>query len=77
MTRNDVDKLYDMITVDAAAAINLDGFGLSVGAPASLVVLDQPDEIEALRFHGPPEHVISNGRLLDATKMRAIVAARP
>jgi cytosine/creatinine deaminase len=77
MTRQDVGNLYDMITREAAAAINLDGFGLALGALANLVVLDQPDEVEALRFHGPPEHVISNGRLLDAAKMRAIVAARP
>jgi cytosine/creatinine deaminase len=75
MTRQDVAKLYDMITVDAAAAINLDGVGLSAGAPANLVVLGQPDEVEALRFHAPPAHVISNGRSVDAAKMRAIVAA--
>jgi cytosine/creatinine deaminase len=75
MTRREVGKLYDMITVDAAKAINLDGFGLSVGAPASLVMLDQPDEVEALRFHGPPAHVISNGKLVDAAKMQAIIAA--
>ena len=75
MTRQDVAKLYDMITMDAAKAINLDGFGLSVGAPASLVVLDQPDEVEALRYHCPPAYVISNGKLVDAAKMQAIVAA--
>jgi cytosine/creatinine deaminase len=75
MTRQDVAKLYDMITIEAAKAINLEGFGLSVGAPASLVVLDQPDEVEALRYHGPPAHVISNGKLVDAAKMHAIVAA--
>jgi cytosine/creatinine deaminase len=75
MTRQEIGKLYDMITVDAAAAINLEGFGLSVGAPASLVVLDQPDEVEALRYHSPPAHVISRGRLVDAARMRAIVAA--
>jgi cytosine deaminase len=75
MTRQDVAKLYDMITLEAAKAINLDGFGLSIGAPASLVVLDRPDEVEALRYHGPPAHVISNGKLVDAAKMQAIVAA--
>jgi cytosine/creatinine deaminase len=75
MTRQEVAKLYDMITVDAAKAINLDGFGLAVGAPASLVVLEAPDEVEALRFHGPPAHIISNGKLVDAAKMHAIVAA--
>jgi cytosine/creatinine deaminase len=75
MTRQEVAKLYDMITVDAANAINLGDFGLKIGAPASLVVLDQPDEVEALRFHDPPAYVISHGKLVDAAKMHAIVAA--
>jgi cytosine deaminase len=64
-----------MITLDPAKAINLEGFGLAVGAPANLVVLDQPDEVEALRCHGPPAHVISHGKRLDVAKMQAIVAA--
>jgi cytosine deaminase len=64
-----------MITVEPAKAINLDGFGLAVGAVANLVVLDQPDEVEALRYHGPPAQVISHGKPLDAAKMRAMVAA--
>jgi cytosine/creatinine deaminase len=75
MTRQDVAALYDMITIEPAKAINLDGFGLSVGAPANLVVLDRPDEVEALRYHGPPVQVISHGKPLDAAKMEAIVAA--
>jgi cytosine deaminase len=75
MTRQDVGKLYDMITVEPAKALNLRAFGLAVGSPASLVVLDQPDEVEALRYHGSPAYVISNGKLVDAAKMHAIVAA--
>ena len=75
MTRQDVGKLYDMITVEPAKAMNLCAFGLTVGSPASLVVLDQPDEVEALRYHGSPAYVISNGKLVDAAKMHAIVAA--
>ena len=70
MTRRDIDKLYDMITVDAAKAINIAGFVLAEGAPANLVVLDHADVVEALRFHGPPAHVVSNGRLIDQTRMR-------
>jgi cytosine/creatinine deaminase len=75
MTRQDIAALYDMITLEPAKAINLAGFGLSVGAPAHLVVLDQPDEVEALRHHGPPAHVISHGKPLDAATLRAMVAA--
>jgi cytosine deaminase len=77
MTRQDIDKLYDMITIDAAAAINVAGFGLAEGAAANLVVLDQPDVVEALRFHRAPAHVISHGKLVDQAKMRAIASAGP
>jgi cytosine/creatinine deaminase len=74
MTRQDVEKLYDMITVDAATAINLPGFRLTEGAVADLVVLNQPDVIEALRFHEPPAHVIKSGALVDQARMRALAA---
>jgi len=74
MTRQDVEKLYDMITVDAATAINLPGFRLTEGAVADLVVLNQPDVIEALRFHEPPAHVIKSGALVDQARMRAMAA---
>jgi cytosine deaminase len=77
MTRQDIDKLYDMITIDAAAAMNVAGFGLAEGAAANLVVLDQPDVVEALRFHHAPAHVISHGKLVDQAKMRAIASADP
>jgi cytosine/creatinine deaminase len=75
--QQEIEKLYDMITLDAAKAINLPRFGVSPGAAANLVVLDQPDAVEALRFHGLPTHVISNGRLVDAAKMRTLIAAPP
>ena len=75
MTRQEVEKLYDMITVDAAAAINLGRFGLVEGAPANLVVLNHPDVVDALRFHSPPEHVVKHGRMVDQARMRALVSA--
>ena len=75
MTRQEVEKLYDMITVDAAAAINLRRFGLVEGAPANLVVLSHPDVVDALRFHGPPEHIVKHGRVVDQARMRALVSA--
>jgi len=75
MTGQEIDKLYDMITVDAAAAINIPRFGLAEGAAANLVVLDQPDVVEALRFHAAPAYVISHGKLVDQAKMRTIASA--
>ena len=66
-TRDDMQRLYDMITLDAARAIGLPGHRLTVGAPADLVVLDAPDVLEALREHAAPRHVIRQGKLLVET----------
>jgi cytosine/creatinine deaminase len=76
MTRQEIETLYDMITVRAAAAINLSDFGLSEGAAANLVVLEQPDVVEALRYHAAPRYVIGNGKLVDQARMRQIASAK-
>ena len=60
-SRDDIDRLYDMITVDAARAIGLQDHRLAVGAQANLVVLEAPDVIEALREHAPPRVVVREG----------------
>jgi cytosine deaminase len=70
--RAEIARLYDMITTDAARAMNLGEFGLAVGNTAHLVVLDAPDELEALRWHAPPAHVISHGRPIDAERLRRL-----
>jgi cytosine deaminase len=70
--RADLERLYDMITVDAARAMNLAGYGLEPGNAANLVVLDAPDVLEALRDHAPPAHVISHGKVVDSGAMRRL-----
>lgn len=61
----EMDKLYSMVTTEAAKAIGLIEHELKVGAPANLVVLDAPNVREALRYHRAPIHVISHGALLE------------
>jgi len=73
--RDDLERLYDMTTVAPANAINLARYGLAVGAQANLVVLSEPDVVEALRFHAPPRHVVSHGRRVDLARMRELAAA--
>lgn len=60
----DRERLYDMITIDAARAIGLKEFGLALGRPAHLVVLRAPDLLEALREHAPPACVVSHGKVM-------------
>ncbi len=66
-TEDDMERLYDMITVDAARAMGLDGLRLEVGAPADMVVLEAPSVLEALREHRAPVHVIRSGRVLETS----------
>lgn len=72
-TSEDMEILYDMVTKNAAKAIGLKNFELKVGAPANLVVLDQPNVLEALRFHERPSYVISHGKLIDQKQMDKII----
>jgi cytosine deaminase len=68
-TREDMETLYDMVTTRAAESIGLKNFALKAGAPANLVILDEPNVLEALRNHAPPAHVISHGKLIDQNKV--------
>ena len=74
-TREQINKLYDLITIDAARSINIPNFKLSVDAPAHLVVLKHPNELEALRYHSPPAHIISSGKHVDKSKLKNIAKA--
>ncbi len=72
-TRDDMEVLYNMVTTNAARAIGLKDFEIKEGAPANLVVLDQPNVLEALRFHEKPLYVISHGKLVDQAKMDMLI----
>ncbi|HUE98653.1 MAG TPA: amidohydrolase family protein [Anaerolineales bacterium] len=71
-TNRELETLYDMITVNAARAININDHSLKIGAPANLVVLAAPNVLEALREHDAPLHVISHGKLIDSAKMETL-----
>ncbi|WP_305970827.1 MULTISPECIES: cytosine deaminase [unclassified Mameliella] len=58
---------FQMVTEDPATIMGLD-LGLTPGKRASLVVLDAPDPIEALRLRPARLAVISNGRVVARTE---------
>jgi cytosine/creatinine deaminase len=76
MSRTEMETLYDMITVNPAKALHIADFGITVGAAANLLVLDQPDVGDALRFHGEPRAVISHGKPIDLQQMRELAFGR-
>lgn len=71
-TREDMEDLYDMVTTQAAQAIGLKDFNLKAGTPANLVVLDEPNVLEALRNHAAPAYVISHGKLVNQEKVEIL-----
>lgn len=72
-TNSDMETLYDMVTTAPAKAMGLKDFALKEGSPAHLVVLDQPNVLEALRYHEAPRYVISHGKLVDQQQVAQIV----
>lgn len=64
----DLEEIYDMVTTDVARCMGLKGFGIKTGHTANLVVLREPNVLEALRNHGEPAAVISHGRLVEMKK---------
>ena len=71
-TNRELETLYDMITGNAARAMNVKDHALKIGAPANLVVLEAPNVLEALREHHAPLHVISHGKLIDRDRMELL-----
>jgi len=71
-TRQEMETLYDMVTVNAAQAMNVNDHQIKVGANANLVLLNAPNVLEALREHETPRYVISHGELVNQEKMKFI-----
>lgn len=60
----DMARCFDMVTTESARVMNLDDYGLAVGANASLVVLDAGDKVEAVRLRPDRLCVIAKGRVI-------------
>jgi cytosine/creatinine deaminase len=61
-------RLVEMITVNPARALGLEGYGLAEGGPASLVVFDAPSERDALRLLPRRRLVLREGRVVARTQ---------
>ena len=59
---DEVKALWDMGTSSAAKLMRKDDYGIKVGGPADLVVLDAPDSITALRTVAPVLAAYKRGR---------------
>jgi cytosine deaminase len=63
-SRADVEAVFEMATTNAARAIGLTEYGVSVGDRANLVLLDAMSPWDALVSQAEKVRVISNGRVI-------------
>ncbi|MDP9137905.1 MAG: amidohydrolase family protein, partial [Pseudomonadota bacterium] len=70
-------QCFDLVTVNPASIMHLDGYGLDPGCMASLVVLEAGDCIEALRLRANRSTVIAKGKVVATTGSRIAKLALP
>jgi cytosine deaminase len=58
------EKIFDMITTDAAKILKLDDYGISVGNPANLVLIDAKNIDEAISLQPERRFVIRSGKVI-------------
>lgn len=62
--RDEMRRIFDAITVNGAAALGLEDYGLAVGKRADMVILQASDPIEALRLGATRLFVIRSGKII-------------
>jgi cytosine deaminase len=65
---SDLETVFDMITGNAARAMQLDGYGLDAGDRADLVLIEARSAREALRLLPSRRAVLYGGRLVAETR---------
>jgi cytosine deaminase len=73
----ELESVFDMVTVNAARAMRLEGYGVEPGSRADLVLIDAPTVHEALRLIPPRRYVFYGGRLLAESRLESALHARP
>jgi cytosine deaminase len=64
----EIQAAFDMPRYHAARVLRLERYGVTVGAPANLIILDARSPVEALRQHPSRRYVIRAGRILAETR---------
>jgi len=69
-----IEQVFDMITLNGARTLGLEGYGLDVGCRADLVVLDCAHPREAIQFQVDRLHIVTSGQRVAGTKRERWVA---
>jgi cytosine deaminase len=66
--REEMRSVFHMVTDAGARTLHIeDSYGIEVGKPADLVVLDAQDELDALRRQSVARIVLSKGKVVART----------
>jgi cytosine deaminase len=71
-TPSEVELLFDMITKNAAIALGIKQYGLTIGNEANINVLDAKDIYQAIRMQSDRLYVIRSGNLVSGTKVASL-----
>ena len=67
-SREEVTACFDMVTQNAARTLGLENYGLAEGGPASFVLVDAPDEWDAIRRLATTTLVVRDGEVIAQAK---------
>jgi cytosine deaminase len=70
----EIQAAFDMPRYNAARMLRLETYGVTVGAPANLVILDAASPVEALRRQPPRRYVIRAGQILAETRTDTLLS---
>jgi len=67
---DELARMLDFVTVNAARCLGLDDYGLAEGRRADLVVFDAPTPVDAVRTLAARTAVVAGGRVVAQTSPR-------
>ncbi len=64
----EIEKVFDMITFDAARILRIEDYGIEIGNPADLVILNTDNVKDAIRLQPERLYVIKSGKTIAKSK---------
>jgi cytosine deaminase len=64
----EIEACFEMITHNGARSLHIPDYGITVGNPANVVILNVPNAFDAIRYQVTPRYVISRGKVIAETQ---------
>jgi cytosine deaminase len=60
----EIDACFEMVTANGARSLHIQDYGIKVGNPANVVVVEAPNAFEAVRHRAKARYVIARGKVI-------------